>query len=38
MTLKKKGYEDLQRIHVWGKQHEELHFVMERSRKVRRRR
>lgn len=38
VTLKKKGYEDMQRIHVWTKQHDELHFVLERSRKGRRRR
>ncbi len=38
VTLKKKGYEDLQRIHVWGKQHDDLHFALERSRRGRRRR
>ena len=37
VTLKKKGYEDLQRIHVWGEQHDDLHFVLEKRRRRRRR-
>ncbi len=37
VVLKKKGYHDLQRIHVWSKQHDKLHFSLERKKRRRKR-